>query len=106
MELEARVFTPHAGDYLAGLVGLWRHAYPVRSDALTAEVKLWHLQLVMTADEQSLSLRFVGDARGDVCAARAVVERHLVRDCAQQAESGLSIDWHEIALPSSVGATL
>ncbi|WP_242187060.1 DUF2218 domain-containing protein [Sphingomonas sp. CARO-RG-8B-R24-01] len=100
MELEARVFTPHAGDYLAGLVSLWKHTYPARSDALRAEVNLWHLKLAMTADEQSLSLRLVGKAPGDICAARAVVERHLIRVRAQQAEAGLSIDWHEVALPS------
>lgn len=104
MELEARVFTPHAGDYLAGLVGLWEHTYPVRHDALTAEVNLAHGQLVMTADEESLSLRLLSDDPENVCAARAVVERHLARVGAQREEAGPSIDWHEIAVPPSAGA--
>ena len=104
MELQARVFTPHASAYLAGLVALWEHTYPVRHDALTAEINLSHAQLVLTADQESLSFRLVGEEPDGVCAARAIVERHLDRVRAEQAETGASIDWHGDAVTPSSGA--
>jgi hypothetical protein len=103
MELAARLFTPDAGEYLAGLVGLWEHTYPVRHDALTAEISLTEVQLAMTADEESLSLRLVGDDPDRVCAARVVVERHLNRVGAERDEHPHPVDWQDKAVHPSSG---
>ena len=44
----------------------WVHTYPVRYDAITAEVELPGGELVMTADGDSLSLRLTGAGRRGV----------------------------------------
>lgn len=103
MELEARVFSTDTGDYLVGPAGRWGRIYTAHHDAVTAEVGLRDLRLMMMADHQG-DIRLLGDQAGQVCAARPVVERHLVPVRAKQAESARSMDWHEIAAASD-GAT-
>src|SRR4051812_45678908 len=49
LEAEARIATNEASRYLTEVALAWVHTYPVRYDAITAEVELPGGELVMTA---------------------------------------------------------
>ena len=97
------MFIPHAGDDPASLVDPWTPTYPVRRDALTAEINPGHLELVMTSADQGLSLRRLVNGTGDVRAAPSVVGRHLGGFGSQPAELPRSTGWHGTATPWSSG---
>lgn len=63
IEAEARIATIESSRYLTRLAEAWVHTYPVRYDALTAEIQLPGGELILTADGDSLSLRLVGKDR-------------------------------------------
>lgn len=79
LEAEARIATNEGSRLLTDLALAWVHTYPVRYDAITAEVELPGGELVMTADGDSLSLRLVGPEGGEFEAAKATIARHLDR---------------------------
>ena len=47
-EAEARIATIDGSRYLTEIAKAWVHTYPVRYDALTAEIELPGGQLIMT----------------------------------------------------------
>ena len=56
LEVEARIPTTEASRYLTELALAWVHTYPVRYDAITAEVELPGGELVMTAGRRQPEL--------------------------------------------------
>jgi hypothetical protein len=95
LEAEARIATTEASRYLTDVALAFVHTYPVRYDALTAEVELPGGELVMTADGDSLSLRLVGPEGQGFEAAKASVARHV--DRAAGRDSGVRCVWHQLS---------
>jgi hypothetical protein len=93
-EAEARIATNESSRYLTELALAWNHTYPVRYDAITAEVQLPGQELVMTADGDSLSLRLVGAAEGFE-AAKAKIAEHVDRIAGHDA--GVRCVWHQVS---------
>lgn len=94
-EAEARIATVEGSRYLTEIAKAWVHTYPVRYDALTAEIELPGGKFVMTADGDSLSLRLVGLDRGRFDADKEAVARHVDRVAGHDA--GVRCVWHEIS---------
>ncbi|WP_380780039.1 DUF2218 domain-containing protein [Sphingomonas sp. R86520] len=94
-EAEARIATIESSRYLTEIAEAWVHAYPVRYDALTAEVELPGGQLIMTADGDSLSLRLVGTDHRRFEAAKESVAQHV--DRVAEHDAGVRCVWHEIS---------
>lgn len=94
IEAEARIATIESSRYLTELAEAWVHTYPVRYDALTAEIQLPGGDLVLTADGDSLSLRLVGTDRERFNATKETVARHV--DRAAQHDTGVRCVWNEI----------
>ena len=79
LEAEARIATNESSRLLTELALAWVHSFPVRYDAITAEVELPGGDLVMTADGDSLSLRLVGRQEEDFEAAKQTIAEHVER---------------------------
>jgi hypothetical protein len=79
IEAEARIATSEASRILTEVALAWVHTYPVRYDAITAEVELPGGELVMTADGDSLTLRLVGPEGEGFEAAKAAAATHVDR---------------------------
>lgn len=95
LEAEARIATDEASRLLTELASAWVHTYPVRYDAITAEVELPGAELVMTADGDSLSLRLVGPEVQAFEAASEAVARHI--DRAAGRDSGIRCVWNRLS---------
>ena len=95
LEAEARIATTEASRYLTEVALAFVHTYPVRYDAITAEVELPGVELVMTADGDSLSLRLVGEQGRGFEAAKTVVARHVDRVAGR--DSGVRCVWHQLS---------
>lgn len=95
LEAEARIATLESSRYLTEVALAFVHTYPVRYDALTAEIELPGGELVMTADGDSLSLRLVGEQEHAFEDAKAVVARHV--DRAAGHDSGVRCVWHQLS---------
>ena len=94
LESEARIATYEASRYLTSIAQIWVHTYPVRYDALTAEVELPGVQLAMTADGDSLTLRLTGSDRSKFEAAEESVARHV--DEVAERDSGVRCVWNQL----------
>jgi hypothetical protein len=95
LEAEARIATIEASRYLTDLAIAWNHTYPVRYDAITAEVELPGAELVMTADGDSLTLRLVGPEGEEFEAAKATVAKHVDRVAGRDA--GVRCLWDQLS---------
>ena len=95
LEAEARIATTEASRTLTELALAWVHTYPVRYDAISAEVELPGGDLVMTADGDSLSLRLAGPDEAGFERAKAVVAERV--DRAAGRESGIRCIWHRLS---------
>jgi hypothetical protein len=95
LEAEARIATTEASSYLTRLAEAWVHTYSVRYDALTAEVSLPGVELAMTADGDSLSLRLAGLDEEQFEAAKQSVARHV--DRVAMRDSGVRCVWHQLS---------
>ena len=95
LEAEARIATNEASRYLTDLARAWVHSYPVRYDAITAEVELPGGELVMTADGDSLSLRLVGPEGDGFEAARKTIAEHVDRVAGR--DSGVRCVWNRLS---------
>jgi hypothetical protein len=95
LEVEARIATNEASRYLTELALAWVHTYPVRYDAITAEVELPGGELVMTADGDSLSLRLVGPEGPGFEAAKATIAKHV--DRAAGRDAGVRCVWDQLS---------
>jgi len=93
IEAEARIATIESSRYLTTLAEAWVHTYPVRYDALTAEIQLPGGELVLTADGDSLSLRLVGSDRERFDASKESVAKHI--DRVAEHDVGVRCVWHE-----------
>ena len=94
LEAEARIATNESSRYLTELALGWNHTYPVRYDAITAEVQLPGVELVMTADGDSLTLRLVGAADGFEMAKAKIADRV---DRIAGRDAGVRCVWHELS---------
>jgi len=94
LEAEARIATYEASRYLTAIAEAWVHTYPVRYDALTAEVELPGAQLVMTADGDSLALRLTSPDADSLATAKLSVAGHVDRAVARDA--GVRCLWHDV----------
>jgi hypothetical protein len=95
LEAEARIATNEASRYLTELAVAWIHTYPVRYDAITAEVELPGGELVMTADGDSLSLRLIGPEGEGFEAAKATIAEHVDRVAGHDA--GVRCLWDQLS---------
>lgn len=95
LEAEARIATYEASRYLTEVAEAWVHTYPVRYDALTAEVELPGAQLVMTADGDSLTMRLTGSDPDRFDAAKVSVARHV--DRVAERDAGVRCVWHQLS---------
>jgi uncharacterized protein len=95
LEAEARIATNEASRLLTELAVTWVHTYPVRYDAITAEVELPGGELVMTADGDSLSLRLAGPQGEGFEAAKATVAEHV--DRAAGRDAGVRCVWNQLS---------
>jgi uncharacterized protein len=95
LEAEARIATTEASRYLTELALAWVHTYPVRYDAITAEVELPGGELVMTADGDSLTLRLSGPEEEAFEAAKTTIAEHV--DRAAGRDSGVRCVWHQLS---------
>ena len=95
LEAEARIATYEASRYLTGIAEGWVRTYPVRYDALTAEVELPGAELAMTADGDSLTLRLTGSDAERFAAAKLSVARHV--DRVAERDAGVQCVWHELS---------
>ena len=95
IEAEARIATIESSRYLTRLAEAWVHTYPVRYDALTAEIQLPGGELILTADGDSLSLRLVGKDRerfdGTKQSVATLVDRVAEHD------TGVRCVWNDIS---------
>ncbi len=94
-EAEARIATIEASRLLTELAMAWVHTYPVRYDAITAEVELPSGELVMTADGDSLSLRLVGRQGEEFEAAKETIAEHV--DRAAGRDAGVRCVWNQLS---------
>jgi len=95
VEAEARIATNEASRLLTAVALAWVHTYPVRYDAITAEVALPGGELVMTADGDSLSLRLVGQQGEEFEAAKAAIAKHV--DRAAGRDAGVRCVWSQLS---------
>lgn len=95
LEAQARIATYEASRYLTEVAEAWNHTYPVRYDALTAEIELPGAQLIMTADGDSLTMRLTGSDEGRFEAAKLSVARHV--DRAAERDAGVRCVWHQLS---------
>ena len=95
IEAEARIATIESSKYLTRLAEAWVHTYPVRYDALTAEIQLPGGELVLTADGDSLSLRLVGTDRERFDATKESVATLV--DRVAEHETGVRCVWNDIS---------
>jgi hypothetical protein len=95
LEAEARIATYEASRYLTHVAEAWVHTYPVRYDALTAEIELPGAQLVMTADGDSLTLRLTSTDQDRFAAAKQAVALHV--DRVDDRDAGVRCVWHEFS---------
>ena len=95
LEAEARIATNEGSRLLTELALAWVHTYPVRYDAITAEVELPGGELIMTADGDSLSLRLVGQQGEGFEAAKAAVAAHV--DRAAGRDAGVRCVWNQLS---------
>ena len=95
IEAEARIATIESSRYLTRLAEAWVHTYPVRYDALTAEIQLPGGELILTADGDSLSLRLVGKDRERFDATKQSVATLV--DRVAEHDTGVRCVWHEIS---------
>ncbi|HVU28814.1 MAG TPA: DUF2218 domain-containing protein [Sphingomicrobium sp.] len=91
LEAEARIATIEASRILTEVALAWVHTYPVRYDAITAEIELPGGELVMTADGDSLTLRLVGQEGEEFEAAKRAIADHV--DRAAGRDSGVRCVW-------------
>ena len=94
LEAEARIATNESSRYLTELALAWNHTYPVRYDAITAEVQLPGVELIMTADGDSLTFRLVGAAEALERAKAKVADRV---DRIAGHDAGVRCVWHELS---------
>lgn len=94
-EAEARIATYEASRYLTELAESWVHTYPVRYDALTAEIELPGARLALTADGDSLTLRLGGSDGDRFAAAKLSVAKHVDRIAGRDA--GVRCAWHPLS---------
>ena len=95
IEAEARIATIESSRYLTRLAEAWVHTYPVRYDALTAEIQLPGGELVLTADGDSLSLRLVGKDRERFDATKQSVATLV--DRVAEHDTGVRCVWNDIS---------
>ena len=95
IEAEARIATIESSKYLTRLAEAWVHTYPVRYDALTAEIQLPGGELILTADGDSLSLRLVGKDRERFDATKESVATLV--DRVAEHDTGVRCDWNDIS---------
>ena len=95
IEAEARIATIESSRYLTRLAEAWVHTYPVRYDALTAEIQLPGGELILTADGDSLSLRLVGKDRERFDATKQSVATLV--DRVAEHDTGVRCVWHEVS---------
>ena len=95
IEAEARIATIESSRYLTRLAEAWVHTYPVRYDALTAEIQLPGGELVLTADGDSLSLRLVGKDRERFDATKESVATLV--DRVAEHDTGVRCVWNDIS---------
>ena len=95
LEAEARIATNEGSRLLTELALAWVNTYPVRYDAITAEVELPGGELIMTADGDSLSLRLVGQQGEGFEAAKAAVSAHV--DRAAGRDAGVRCVWNQLS---------
>ena len=92
---EARIATYEASRYLTEVAEAWVHTYPVRYDALTAEIELPGAQLTMTADGDSLTLRLTGSDEHKFEAAKESAAKHV--DRVAERDAGVRCVWHQLS---------
>ncbi|KTE02556.1 hypothetical protein ATE68_06980 [Sphingopyxis sp. H038] len=95
IEAEARIATIESSKYLTRLAEAWVHTYPVRYDALTAEIQLPGGELILTADGDSLSLRLVGKDRERFDATKESVATLV--DRVAEHDTGVRCVWNDIS---------
>ncbi len=95
IEAEARIATIESSRYLTRLAEAWVHTYPVRYDALTAEIQLPGGELILTADGDSLSLRLVGKDRERFDATKESVATLV--DRVAEHDTGVRCVWNDIS---------
>ena len=95
IEAEARIATIESSKYLTRLAEAWVHTYPVRYDALTAEIQLPGGELILTADGDSLSLRLVGKDRERFDATKQSVATLV--DRVAEHDTGVRCVWNDIS---------
>ena len=95
IEAEARIATIESSRYLTRLAEAWVHTYPVRYDALTAEIQLPGGDLILTADGDSLSLRLVGKDRERFDATKESVATLV--DRVAEHDTGVRCVWNDIS---------
>ena len=95
IEAEARIATIESSRYLTRLAEAWVHTYPVRYDALTAEIQLPGGELILTADGDSLSLRLVGKDRERFDATKESVATLV--DRVAEHDTGVRCVWNGIS---------
>ncbi|OWQ98477.1 DUF2218 domain-containing protein [Sphingopyxis witflariensis] len=95
IEAEARIATIESSKYLTRLAEAWVHTYPVRYDALTAEIQLPGGDLILTADGDSLSLRLVGKDRERFDATKESVATLV--DRVAEHDTGVRCVWNDIS---------
>ena len=95
IEAEARIATIESSRYLTRLAEAWVHTYPVRYDALTAEIQLPGGELILTADGDSLSLRLVGKDRERFDATKQSVATLV--DRVAEHDTGVRCVWNDIS---------
>lgn len=93
-EVEARIATNEASRYLTELALAWVHTYPVRYDAITAEVEFPGGDLAMTADGDSLSLRLVGPEGEGFEATKDRIAKQV--DRAAGRDTGVRCVWNQL----------
>jgi len=94
LEAEARIATLESSRYLTEVAEAWNHTYPVRYDTLTGEVELPGVQLVMTADGDSLTMRLIGTDKERFEAAKLSVAKHV--DRVAERDAGVRCVWHDV----------
>jgi len=93
-ESEARIATNTASRLLSDLAQGFIHTYPVRYDAMTAEIAFPGGELFLTADGDSLSLRLAGPDKDAFETTKAMIAERLGRAAAHDTGAGCS--WHDV----------
>lgn len=79
IETQARLAVLNASEILETVATNWMHRFPVRYDALTAEVHFENATLILTADSDYLSLAISANTEEAMKIARQAVENHVDR---------------------------